>query len=365
MAVEAYNVSYDKINYHAKVGDNQGIEVFSAREQEITDNLVRYLGEYRLGVKFDEYYYRTETDEQTGEKYFVSYERGPIRDVYRKAIFAREAEGLSSRREVAECLGFEKLEKSLIDAPTGTMALWVSPPGKNEDGYGGYSFTFLSQVVEEEGEKRVRMIPYRNEKSIEEHNSYLSKLTGEKVELTNDSQFLSTPFVISAHRTLQTPEDILQVIGENEKFDAEWSEKLIKKAWPLLQGYLYLVKNNASDEALIKARNALENFAIAFKKGVDTDFNIPMDASFETSVSWAIDAWGAITPPVVRGSCGVAGENEKIITPMEFQSTYGTLIKDKYGERTFECPACKKENIRPFNTLLSRCQHCKSTKVAC
>ncbi len=364
MAVEAYCVSYDKINYHAQLSYGQEEETHYQREEEITDNLVRYLGEYRLGVKFDEYYYRIEEDNDNSA-HFASKERGPVRDIYRKAIYAREKEGLSVLRETAECLGFEKLEKSLIKSPVGTMAIWVSPPGKDEDGYGGYSFTFLCQVEEHEGQKRVRMVPHRNEKTIEEHNTYLTQITGENVAFTHDTQFLSTPFVIKPTEEMKTPEDILKVMGERDEFDAQWREELIAKAWPLLQGYLYLVRNNASDEALIKARNALENFAIAFKNGEVESVGVPLDVSFETEAMWAIDAWGAVAPPIVKGSCGAAGGLPEMVTPMEYQATVGTLIKDKYGERAFECPSCKKENIRPYNTLLSRCQHCKSTKVAC
>jgi len=362
MAVEAYAVHYDKVNYHAPILGGNREEVFQAREHEIADNMVRYLGEYRLGVKFDEYYYNVGQND-TGERFFTSKEPGPIRDIYRRAISVREKEGLSVKREVAECLGFEKLEKDLLEAPIGTMAVWVSPPGESKDGYGGYSFTFLSQVEENEGERRVRMIPYRNEKTLNEHNDYLTQITGDEVSFTKDTEYLSTPFIVSPSERIKSPEDMLRVIGETEDINNEWSTELIEEEWPILQGYLYLVKNNASDEALIKARNALENYAIAFKAGKRNTFEVPLNESFRTTAMWAIEKWGAVAPPVAKGSCGIGGGNESsLLTPMDYQNKLGKNSNEFSSTRDrvlcCTCPFCKREVEAKISGGRIKCPEC-------
>lgn len=374
---EAFSVGLEKANYHAPVSDNFNPDfVHKLRENTIKDNLLSYAGEYRLGVRYDEYFYREEKDFTTGESYFSSNEPGPIRDIYRRAIKDRESKGLSVRREVAECFGFEKLEKELLSASVETMAVWVSPPGRKEDGYGDYSFTFVAQVIEGEDGRRVRMVPYRNDKTLEEHNSYLSHITGKEVSLKTDVEALSSPFFVQPTEDINTLEDLLEIIGERELVDVSWKKELEEKARPFLQAFLYLVRTNAPDSELIKVRNAFENFAIAF--GEDRNIQpIEMHSNQEIKISEdfgfgyqvQIDKWGRYEPPKTVGSCGLSGEmtvlGQNLTTPMEYHQHFGILQKDKYGERTFNCPSCKKENVRPYNALLPRCQHCNSTEVAC
>src|SRR6185437_2097466 len=96
---------------------------------------------------------------------------------------------------------------------------------------------------------------------------------------------------------------------------------------------------------------------------------IKINKDFGFGYQVQIEKWGGYAPPKIAGSCGLSGEltgsGQSLIIPMEYQQQFGTMQKDKYGERAFNCPSCKKENMRPYNTLLPRCQHCNSTKVAC
>jgi len=372
MSPEAYTVGFEKNNYHSPIFDESlKQEILQMREQEIQDNIVRYIGEYRLGVKFDEFYYQTVQD-QFGNIH-IGTQEGPVRDIFRRAITDREEKGLSVRREVAECLGFEKFEKELLERPEGSMAVWVSPPGKASEGYGGYSFTFIAQSEQDGEKKKIRVIPYRNEFTLKKHNEYLSKITGQEVNFDMDTQFLSNPFFIENSDEIKSPEDILEIIGEQEKFDNSWNQEFTKKAWPLIQGFIYLVKQNASDELLLKAKYALENFAIAFREDKEAavhSLNLSESdwRQYDSliTIHAYIDEWGSTAPPPVNGSCGsTGGDLISALTLMENQQQFGDLQKDKYGKRTFDCPDCKKENVRPYNTLLSRCQHCKSANVAC
>src|SRR3990167_628137 len=196
MRTEAYTVGFDTKNYHAAIPEGYSEdEILQRREGNIRDNVIRYLGEYRLGVKYDEFYYNLEQDAENG--FFLSSphaDPGPILNIYRKAIDYRKAIGLSVKREVAECLGFQKLQDGLTNASVGTMALWVSPPGPKEDGYGTHSFTFIVQVVEDpENGKSLRIIPYRNELNIEEHKEYLKYFDQDAQFYNTDTDFLANP----------------------------------------------------------------------------------------------------------------------------------------------------------------------------
>lgn len=375
MAVEAYSVGFEKANYHAPIGPFQEREaVLQAREAGIVDNLSSYVGEYRLGVKFDEYFYNIGQNPETGERFLMSKEQKPVREVYRNAIFERERLGLSTRREVAECLGFEKFEREVIESEEGTMAIWVSPPGAKNDGYGDYSFTFIGQVEEGEEGRRVRMIPYRNQASINEHNKYLSEITGENVDFSADIEFLNSPFVVKKRPGLENSEDILRAIGENEEFDNGWRKDFVRENWFMFQHFLNQVKDNATDEELAKTRNAIEFCAIEYKNRMGKE--VVMEDKYEyqlpiLSAEEYVDKFGGYELPKVSGSCGPSGEDMSgLSTPMEFQELFSKSLsseEDEFGSLKFKCPekSCGKENVRPRGKLLEKCQHCRSTKVAC
>lgn len=382
---EAYPVGLEKVNFHAPIPDGFNPDViYQLRENTIKDNLLRYAGEYRLGVKFDEYYYQEEYSPLTGERHLASSEPGPIRDIFRRAISSREDKGLSVRREVAECLGFEKLENAMLSAPVGTMAIWVSPPGEKEDGYGTYGFTFLAQVEASVKGRRVRMIPYRNELSILEHNKYLSEVTKTDVSFTKDIQFLANPIIFGPNDDVASPEDVLYHIGEKEKFDVKWKKAFDEKARPFIQAFLYLVKTNAPDAELIKIRNAYENFAIAYKE--DPTLKVSEMIQNEELVINTLDignsnnllvCWGRYEPPKVQGSCGSTGEvtepdKNGPTLPMEFHEAEKNKKKgqdeDDKGKREFNCPSCNTRIRRPYNKLVERCPNKKCKKpesVAC
>src|SRR3989344_4510818 len=356
MRTEAYSVGFDTKNYHAPIPDNYSQdEIYRRRESNIGNSIIGYLGEYRLGVKYDEFHYDFEHDTENG--FFLSSphaDPGPILNIYRKAITYREKRGLPIDREVAECLGFQKLQERLADAPVGTLALWVSPPGSKRDGYVEHSFTFIAQVVEDsEEEKRLRIIPYRNELSIEEHKDYLKYFDEDAKNYNKDIDFLTNPVVIEQSESIQTPDDIVSFIGEAEKFNIEWRNKLTPLIKSLIGGFIQLVREKASDKDLLKARYAIENFVLEEK-----DYILDRDRSsqlvFENQPREVFERYGNTTPPIVGGSCGASASRES-------SSTFNNVfLKDRYGEKTFECPECGKINIRPKDQLLSNCQHCGS-----
>ena len=347
MRTEAYSVGFDSVNYHAPVPEGYSQEkITKRRERNISDNIIRYLGEYRLGVKFDEFHYLIKTND-AGETYLESphADPGPILNIYRKAIAYRQERGLSVKREVAECAGFQKLQDGLADAPVGTMALWISPPGSKEDGYGTHSFTFIAQIVEdpEEG-KSLRIIPYRNELSIEEHKEYLEYFDQDAQDYNTDTDFLANPTIIGQLDTIQTPDDIISLIGEIDKFNIEWRDKLIPLVMPLVGGFIQLIRENASDQQLLRARYAIENRVLEEKKYILGEEKTPKIV-FENNPQIVFERYGNITPPIVGGSCGSSS------TPMEFHKESGKNWEYSPGD----CVVCRQKN-----TMVGPCKICKS-----
>jgi len=337
MSKEAFIVSREKINYRRPIEGNVAA-VLKAREQETRNNILRYLGEYRLAVKFDELYYR-EGRNSKGERFLAATEEEPISQRFRNAISEKVKEGKNARREIAECLGFQKIEERFL-GDEDFLFFWISPPGRKEDGFGNYSFTFVGEVKG----KTIRVVPYRNKLSVEKHKE-IAGIFSEKKDLETDIDFLANPIFIQKEEGLKTAEDILVKIGEKESIDLSWRQRLEEKVGVLVDEFIDAVKRNAPDFELQRIKRAIENFTIAGKE--------------EMNVRQVIDTYGNYAPPAAAGSCGSSSAS----TLMESHSTWN-LENDKYGERTFECPKCHKTNVRPKDKLLERCQHC-SSEVAC
>lgn len=351
MSKEAFTVAFERTNYHRTPITGDITKTLLAREEQTRDNMLRYLGEYRLAVKFDEFFYR-EGVGPTGEKFLVASVEEPVSQSFRNAIFKKEEEGKDSRREVSECLGFEKIEKAFLKGED-FLFLWISPPGRKEDDYGDYSFTFVGEVKD----NKIRVIPYRNKLSIVKHREIVSLFSEDSEKLKTDIDFLANPIFIQKKEDLQDAEDLLLRIGEKERMDLSWRARLEAKVGSLVDMFIAGVKNNAPDSELNKIKRAIENFTIDKKKEI-------VGGEFTTYVFDAghlIKSYGSYAPPAVGGSCGSSSSSS---TLMDFQSKFNPG-SDKYGERTFECPECGKTNVRPKDELIKNCQHCNSSKVAC
>ena len=348
MSKEAFTVSLEKTNYHKSPIEGDAATVLRAREQETRNNILRYLGEYRLAVKFDEFFYRVGVG-PTGEKFLAASVEEPISQRFKKAISQKEKEGKSSRREIAECLGFEKIEKAFLSGED-FLFLWISPPGRSENGYGDYSFTFVGEIKD----NKIRVVPYRNKLPLNQHREVASIFSKDTENLKIDLDFLANPIFIQK-KELKSAEDLLLRIGEKERIDLSWRPRLEARVEVLTDEFIGAVKRNAPDFELDRIKRAIENFTIDKKTEIIT-------GNLSTSVFDAghlIDAYGSYVPPVAAGSCGSSSS-----TLSEFHSSLN-LENDKYGERTFDCPKCGKTNIRPKDELTKNCQHCGSSKVSC
>lgn len=350
MNTEAFTLSFEKTNYHRRPIEGDVAMVLKAREIETRNNILRYLGEYRLAVKFDEFFYR-EGIGPTGERFLAASEEEPVSQRFRKAISQKEKEGKNSKREVAECLGFQKIEEAFLSGAD-FLFLWISPPGKKEDGYGDYSFTFVGEVRN----NKIRIIPYRNKLSLDQHREIAGIFSKDTEKLKTDVDFLANPVFIQKKGELKDAENLLLQIGEKERMDLSWRQRLEAKVGSLVDMLVDGVKNDAPDPELDRIKRAIENFTIDKK----TEINTGVFTAYDFDARDLVDNYGSYAPSSVAGSCGSSSSS----TLMDFQSEFNSG-SDDLGDREFPCPECKKINKRPYNEKISNCQHCGSTKVAC
>lgn len=260
-----YNVAYDRAYYHAPINPDFDVAmVLKRREEQIRNNILYYLGEFHLGLSSGEFFYREERYSKTGQSHLAAYEPGPVRSQFKNGVWAKRAEGSIAQREVAEYMGFKRLEKELLASPDNTLFLWVSPAIAPHH----HSITFAGQIIPdgESRERKVRVIANRNMHSIGEHRAYMEKFTEQARHFVLDVDFLGHPTIFAPTEAIESPEDMLTVTGIAEKIDTSWKSRLTRVINPFLSGYLALIKSETSDEEL-RISN-LQNVLLAFERYV-------------------------------------------------------------------------------------------------
>jgi len=118
---------------------------------------------------------------------------------------------------------------------------------------------FLGEVKD----RKVRVIPYRNELSMQKHKEIAGMFSNERFE--TDIDFLAHPIFIEKSEDTNSAEDILISIGEKEAVDTSWRNKLETRLASLIDIFINAVKSNTPESELKRIKRAIENFTIEEK----------------------------------------------------------------------------------------------------
>jgi len=283
----------------------------------------------------------------------------------KKAIFQKQTEELDSSRERAELSGLLQFEQKLLENPFGT-AVWFSPKGPEEEGYGDYGFAYVGKR-DKDG---VSLTAVRlNGSTLDQFNEVKRILNIEGPDFKKAEDFLANPWLIK-----KPAEDVKKII--KKQFDAKDNGEgdKLERAKNIFAGHFKdfaeIVKYG-SEEAIKKARNVIENLVIEFIKNGEesTRENIVYMSDFKAPALIAAMEMKEYNkqPEVVMGSCGASGKTES--SNLSFlKSSYtsmSSLDSDEFGSLAFKCPTCGVVNVRPRGELLSACQYCNSSEVGC
>lgn len=310
--------------------------------QSVVDDVVSYLGEYRLQVPKHSYSLRFKDGRVRGPHGSES-----MYDLCQKAIDLRRKEKKSFIRETAERYGFESLDRQLQNAVPNSTIIWMSPPGPKEEGYGNYGFVFLGKVYQGYSTgKNLQMTAIRVENpTIEQFNKAFYMLTDEKTEAEHAEEFLDSPRVMNEDIKEGYVDAVLNRVF-NYRLDREKQEKfqaIIDRALPLI----YDFANNP-----LRTRDdlyALENYVLELKRDV---------GSFDKKTPARL---GELTggyrqePPKAAGSCGSTKSSNNIINSIS--STNSLFSENEW----FTCPKCGFEADGPIG---NECPGCGLTKEA-
>ena len=324
----------------------------NATTAQIRDDVVSFLGEYRFEVPDFEYTMGFSdgllVDPNTKDSMVTKAQ---------KAIEHRRNLNLGTIREEAELEGLNSLQKQFTENPTGT-AVWFSPPGAEEDGYGDYGFAYTGT---KEGDKiRMRAIRLESPK-IADFNLIAYSVWDQKEKMSAED-FLRSPKVLDIPEE-RVREFIHGIFEVKPKEETAVFQKALVEMDAIINDSTQVLKHGSPEEKR-KAVAVLENMSIELRRRLtdEEDEEVVFRAQYaQISLSEAMQTQRYITdPPAVKGSCGMTGKIEsanifgKILRPTD------SIFKTSEQE-WFKCPnpKCLYQATGPIGDT---CPGCKLTK---
>ena len=345
---KAFNLEYRRINKEIAYTD-----------QEIREDLLAYLGEYRFGLS--KYEYHLTFSKGASGFHLRDINRGePMITKTERAILDKSKRGDSTVREEAELAGFKKLDRQLRFVPGGSTMIWVSPPGPRDQGYGDYGFVFFGKVQSSDFVKNIKMTAIRIEApTINQFNQFTSSISEKETEFKTAEEFLANPSVLLRDISIDEIDDKLGIIfgfKEDKEIRNRFDSSTLRIK-PLIEEFVRVMQNSLSSKDKKRVLNAIENMMIELRDRDDSSVIYVK----ERKVEELLDVYGKKQAPVVSGSCGSTQsanimKNEVINSILEGEDEFGCLA--------FNCPHCGKKNVRPRGELVSHCQYC-SGNVSC
>ena len=361
-----YTMDFDEQAATALQGYSKSPE-FGLRKDQFSNyilmNMETHLGE-RFNVNLSSFEYDIKDGQMWGKDMDV-----PALSSFEKGRDARRKDGnwVDFDREDAEIEGFKKIEALLCDPNTqiGTIMLSISPPGLDRSSY-KHRFHDVFTLRERNGVRFVEARRYASGLNLQEYKSRLTPFGEIDIDGCDPAaKLLANPLEIP---NIMTPDALHDYLHKEKGYlDDRVFEVIKKQCRGLAVEYVNsLLKNpkNRQDHAqwfnayLNKADKVLRLIGQHGIEAVDKVRSVNTKEYLEQEKQ----EFAFMPVRTVMTGCGASGGYETQIT-----SAFGVaeFSRDFYGERSFNCPTCNKENIRPANQLLPRCLHCGSDKVAC
>lgn len=341
----------------------------SFTDEELYDDIVSYLGEYRFTIQKYDYELQFSGSSSHDLKLRDSHQGEPMSIKAKRAIAKKKALGEPTHREEAEFEAMEGkdgrggLEQMLRFANSGDTVLWASPPGPKEEGYGDYGFLYAGTVRKDTPfHTKLSMTAIRLENpTIHQYNLALTALLDKEIAFSHEDMFLAHPFVKSGGID---EKELDYTLKKYFSFQVDESEQkifkqVVKQVQPAIEDFIQFVKVNPKEDRL-QAFYAIENYVIELRnryKQKREERVVYLDEYREAvPLHMLVGSYG-YEPPQVLGSCGSTGgiRSNNII-----RHGYQSLTDAIFGEQEkFTCPKCNKT---ADGEVGNKCPNCGITK---
>ncbi|MBI4089264.1 MAG: hypothetical protein HY424_00995 [Candidatus Levybacteria bacterium] len=258
-------------------------------------------------------------------------------------------------RENAEVTGFGDIIDPFLSSPktpVGSKVLSISPKGEEGSKY-QHNFYDIFTLKETEGGRRyVELSRYSSALSPKE---YAERLSLNSNNPPNAAAFLTHPILVKDFSI--TAEQIHQALHRHHDY---MSLSEFGEIWKDVESSYFIEQYLANRDAL--SFNAVLNYADEVWKNNNKRKRGETYKDY-THYSPSYEERRAFEEKKVRQAAGGCPGKSGADAPFSV-SEFANLEPDKYGSRTFTCPACGETNVRPKDELLEKCQHCGG-EVAC
>lgn len=377
-AIRSYNPVLERWNFESLKTDGERRQFITHEKRQITTTLRERNHAAQSVVNF--------TTDETGNAYNELLPNEPFDIILQRGLEYRRQHGSNElERELREFEGWVKTHSLLVDpnTPLGTKVIVISGPGVVEEAAYKDNFVDIYEVIEDPitGKRIIKMTRHASQLS---YGQYWNKALiiqpdyFEGIKGPIDAWFLGHPIVTDPKIDPRSTDEIFEQAFERRKDAIEENDfqQLLQACLPLILHYIEVLCSESFDpisvvvafNAILK-KNDLEKQQIEkIKAGsIYTVFrNTPEE------VAWL----GRQPIESFFAGCGLSGGfkiggnslgfvYESIVSYLTNSvGKFGLTEADQYGSLEFQCPKCNRRNMRPFNQLLSNCQHC-GTDVRC
>lgn len=331
-------------------------------KEQLKDDIISYLGEYRFQIPKFEYKMIFGKDAEGNGSLEIRdpHTRESMEDKSDLCIREREEKRLPTHREKAEKEGLQALNVMLPKAREGQKVFWMSPPGPKEQGYGEYGFVYVGDLKqqEKEGEFQLSMQAIRvDSPTMTQFNKVKSILSKEGIVDATAEDHLRSPRIISEQLSTDAITDVLKQnftfqLDENKQKQFSW---IIEQLDELIDDLGEVMLSGTNTEK-IEAMHKVENYFIKLAKEAEatSDEVVIFSKKQRIRLSTLGEDYNHI-PPIARGSCGATGKTNRLFGSSSTSLFFGT---DSKGSLQFSCPHCGHTNTRPYEGFRATCEKC-------
>lgn len=349
-AMEAYNVSFDRKAFR-EASPYKKNDLIAYTEKQ----LITHVGE-RLNVVLSKGRLNIKEGHLVGENTDI-----PLLEMMQRGRDYRRKHGkkVDFPREDAEVIGFNKIQRLLVDenTPVETMIISVSPRGREGSSY-THNFYDIFTLKEDESGRYVESRRYASALTAKESVQKLKEIVlGDEIPLPNDVSLLANPILISKGIISSAQELHLVLHKDHPCVNEEEFNRVIVFNKAYRQEYLRALVENPDDPDLKYLYNAVLKNAdkLAGKDGSENNGTVVfVDLNRGITKEQIIEVGKGPVRQVMTG-CGSSGaaEEDSAYSVSQFGDD-----SDEKGSLRFICPKCKQINRRPRGEVIPNCQKC-------